>query len=136
MELCTRWMLSLSTVLIQTEHDKRLYTVMEKVPRFWHYTKQREVGILKVRNQVCWSYPEQEWILPDPEKMSAINLMDRLSNVSGIRRPLGMVNQMGQRKDQDYKRSAKQRQSLELGNRNKHFRNQILSYFKSNSSSL
>ena len=49
--------------------------------------------VLTELSQVSWSKVDQNGIKPDPEKVNAIACMAGPTNVSEIRRFLGMVNQ-------------------------------------------
>ena len=79
----------------QEEHDRHLVLVLKRL---------EESGITLNRDKCEFSKPQikfvghvigHDGISPDPDKISAITEMDPPTDISGVRRFLGMVNQMG-----------------------------------------
>ena len=66
----------------QTEHDERLEKVLQKL---------EEAGITLLNAEKC---EYSSGICPDPEKIKAIHNMENLTNVTELRRFLGMTNQL------------------------------------------
>ena len=79
----------------QTEHDKRLHTVLAKLQDLGIKLNKKKCEFSKSEIKFFGQILNKDGILPDPEKVSAIKHMDRPSDASGVRRLLGMVNQMG-----------------------------------------
>ena len=79
----------------QTEHDRRLHAVLAKLQDSGITLNEEKCEFSKSEIKFVGHIVNRDGILPDPDKVSAIKHMERPSDVSGVRRLLGMVNQMG-----------------------------------------
>ena len=79
----------------QTEHDRRLHAVLVKLQDSGITLNEEKCEFSKSEIKFIGHILNRDGIRPDPEKVSVIKNMERPSDVSGVRRLLGMTNQMG-----------------------------------------
>ena len=79
----------------QEEHDQRLQKALQRISDA-HLTLNKEKCLFSVNWVKFWGHIiDQYGIHPDPEKVSAITNVPQPKDVGGIRRFLGMANQLG-----------------------------------------
>ena len=79
----------------KAEHDVRLTVVLKRIEAAGVTLNSEKCEFEKDRVKFLGHLIDQEGIRADPEKTSAIRLMEAPSNVPELRRFLGMVNQLG-----------------------------------------
>ena len=78
----------------QKEHDERLLAVMDRI-KAAGVTLNRNKCEFGKSTEIPWSHHRPGWCASRPEKTSAIREMKAPTNVSELRRLMGMANQLG-----------------------------------------
>ena len=79
----------------QEEHDKRLTRVLQKIATAGVTLNEDKCEISQTQVKFLGQLIDQHGIHPDAAKVSAIKDMKAPTNITELRRFLGMVNQMG-----------------------------------------
>ena len=77
------------------DHDKRLEAVMQKLEKAGVTLNRSKCAFLKNQVKFLGHVVNKDGIQADPEKISAIVKMKSPSNITELRRLLGMANQLG-----------------------------------------
>ena len=79
----------------QQEHDARLFNALTKIRNAGVTLNPEKCEVSKNSIKFLGHVIDTNGISPDPEKTRALHQMSQPSNVSGLRRFLGMANQLG-----------------------------------------
>ena len=79
----------------QAEHDKRLVAVMERIEKVGITLNSEKCEFSRDHVKFLGHQIDAEGIRADPDKTSAIQQMEPPSNISELRRFMGMANQLG-----------------------------------------
>ena len=79
----------------QEEHGKRLATVLHKIAAAGVTLNEDKCEIAKTQVKFLGQLIDKHGIHPDPGKVSAIKQMKAPTNITELRRFLGMLNQLG-----------------------------------------
>ena len=79
----------------QQEHDARLFNALTKISNAGVTLNPEKCEVSKNSIKFLGHVIDANGIYPDPEKTRALHQMSQPSNVSGLRRFLGMANQLG-----------------------------------------
>ena len=79
----------------QAQHDARLSAVLKRLEAAGVTLNSEKCEFAKHRVKFLGHLIDQEGIQADPDKTSAVLRMEAPSNITELRRFLGMVNQLG-----------------------------------------
>lgn len=79
----------------KSEHDKRLHAVLQKLRNKGVTLNDEKCEFAKTEIKFVGHVINGDGIKPDPDRVNAIRDMNAPTDISGVRRFLGMVNQMG-----------------------------------------
>ena len=79
----------------QEEYDKRLATVLHKIAAAGITLNEDKCEIAKIQVKLLGQLIDKHGIHPDPGKVSAIKQMKAPTNITELRRFLGILNQLG-----------------------------------------
>ena len=79
----------------KAEHDKRLFAVLEQLQKAGVTLNTDKCEFWRNKLTFLDHIVSKEGILPDPTKTEAIRKMNTPTNVTELRRFMGMVNQLG-----------------------------------------
>ncbi|XP_042071888.1 uncharacterized protein K02A2.6-like [Haplochromis burtoni] len=79
----------------QTQHDKRLIAVLERLTKAGVTLKSEKCEFAKTSIKFLGQIIDTTGVKADPEKVKAVSNMEAPTDVGGVRRFLGMVNHLG-----------------------------------------
>uniref|UniRef100_A0A3P8NB56 ribonuclease H n=1 Tax=Astatotilapia calliptera TaxID=8154 RepID=A0A3P8NB56_ASTCA len=79
----------------QTQHDKRLIAVLERLTKAGLTLKSEKCEFAKTSIKFLGQIIDTTGVKADPEKVKAVSNMEAPTDVGGVRRFLGMVNHLG-----------------------------------------